>query len=180
MKAQLQQLDTLQKAIQTEIEAYKSQNAAHSQLLLVPQLRIEDLERALKNNRLALRTLDERVKTFQERWDSTSILLKQVSDRIELARTQVADIKQSKLPADQQQKLEAATRKLLEVLQEKKALGERYLKISGDLLDQMKTAQAEKAALGEKLATQLAGRQKGSLFKRSDPFHRMSGKALWG
>ena len=178
LKARMQQLDTLQKAIRTEIDAYDSQNAAHAQLLLVPQLRIEDLETALKNNRLALRTLDERIKTFQERWDSTSILQQHVTDRIELARTQMADIKQTNFPADQQRNLETATRKLLEVLQEKKKLGERYLKICGALLDQMKVAQAEKLAIGEKLTIQLASRQKASLFKRSDPFHRLSGKAL--
>jgi predicted nucleic acid-binding Zn-ribbon protein len=178
LKVQLQQLDALRKSVQAEIDAYHSQDAAHSQLLLVPQVRIEDLENALKNNRLAQGTLKERIETFQERWESTEILLKEVSERIALARTQVADTKQAKFPADQQQKLVAATRKLLQVLEEKKELGERYLKICGELLDQLKGAQTEKVTIGEKLVTQYESRQKSALYTRSDPFQRLSVEVL--
>jgi len=178
LQAQVQQLGTLQNAIQSEINAYESQNAAHGQLLLVPQLRVEDLENALKNNRLALRTLEERIKSFQERWDSVSILQQQVTDRIDVAQKQVADVRQAEFPGDQQKRLEATTRKLLGVLQEKQKLGERYLTICGGLLDQMKAAQAEKTAIGDKLAAQLESRKKESLFKRSDPFRGLNAKAF--
>ncbi len=178
LQSQLQQLGTLQNAIQSEINAYESQNAAHGQLLLVPQLRIEDLENALKNNRLALRTLEERIKSFQGRWDSVSIQLEQVVERIDVAQKQVADVRQAEFPGDQQKRLEATTRKLLGVLQEKQKLGERYLKICGGLLDQMKAAQAEKTAIGAKLAAQLESRQKESLLERSTPLRALSAKAF--
>ncbi|MGD9359135.1 MAG: hypothetical protein PVH85_09710, partial [Desulfobacterales bacterium] len=59
LRAQLRQLETQQNEMQTQIKAYDSQIAVHNQLLLVSSPRIEDLENAIKDNRLASRTLTE-------------------------------------------------------------------------------------------------------------------------
>ena len=53
LKTQLRQLETIQNAAQTQIKAYDSQNTVHSQLLLMSSPRIEDLENAVKDSRLA-------------------------------------------------------------------------------------------------------------------------------
>ncbi len=178
LKAQVRHLETIKEAVQSEVKAYDSQNTAQGQLLLVSRLRIEDLENALKNNRRASRTLAERLETFQERWDSASILATQTADRIELAQKQIAAIQQSQFPGTHKQKLEAANRKLLQVLQEKKRRRERYLQIYGDLLGRMKAALEAKKTIGEKLATQLKSRKKTSLFTRSDRNRSLSGEAF--
>ncbi|MGB5615573.1 MAG: hypothetical protein WBM78_01950, partial [Desulfobacterales bacterium] len=80
LKTLLRQLETLQNTTQTEIKAYNSQDTAHGQLLLMSNLRIEDLENAIKDNRLASRTLAERVDSLQKRLDSTSILFQKTND----------------------------------------------------------------------------------------------------
>ena len=105
LKILQRQLETLQDAVQTEIKAYDSQDAAHGQLLLMSKLRIEDLENAIKDNRLASRALAERVDSFQKRLDSTSILFQKTTDRIEMAQNQIADIRQSQLSDAQKQQL---------------------------------------------------------------------------
>jgi len=178
LKTQLRQVETLQNVIQTDIKDYDSQDAAHAQLLLMSKLRIEDLENAIKDNRLASRALAERVDSFQKRLDSTSILYQKTSDRIELAQNQIADIRQSPLSDTQKQQLNAATQELLQVLKEKKQLGERYLKTYGDLLDRIKSALEAKKAIGEKMTAQLKSLKKTSFFERVDPFRDLSGKAL--
>ena len=178
LKMQLRQLETLRNEIQSQIKTYDSQNTVHSQLLLVSSPRIEDLENAIKDNRLALRTLADRVETFQKNWDSKSISLQKTAELIELARKQLADIRQSQLSDDQKQQLETATQKLLDALWEKKQLGERYLKIHGDLLDELKSALTAKKDIGEKLAVQLESLKKASFLQRLDHLHRLSGKAL--
>ena len=178
LKAQLRQLETLQDAFQAEIKAYDSQNTAHGQLLLMSKLRIEDLENAIKDNRLASRTLTERVDSFQKRLDSASILFQKATDRIDLAQKQIADIRQSQFSDAQKQQLDAATQELLQVLKEKKQLGESCLKIYGDLLDQMKATLEAKKAIGEKMTAQLKSLKKASLFERVDPFRDLSGKAF--
>ncbi|MFZ1954190.1 MAG: hypothetical protein WAU34_01775, partial [Desulfobacterales bacterium] len=128
LKMLQRQLETLQDAVQTEIKASDSQDAAHGQLLLMSKLRIEDLENAIKDNRLASRALAERVDSFQKRLDSASMLSQKTTDRIEMAQIQIADIRQSQLSDAQKQQLDTATQELLLVLKEKKQLGELYLK----------------------------------------------------
>ncbi|MGA9236766.1 MAG: mechanosensitive ion channel domain-containing protein [Desulfobacterales bacterium] len=178
LKILQRQLETLQDAVQTEIKAYDSQDAAHGQLLLMSKLRIEDLENAIKDNRLASRTLAERVDSLQKRLDSTSILFQKATDRIELAQNQIADIRQSQLSDAQKLQLDAATQELLQVLKEEKQLGERNLKAYGDLLGQVKPALEAKKTIGEKMTAQLASLKKASLFERVDPLRDLSGKAF--
>ena len=178
LKMLLPQLETLQNTTQTEIKAYNSQDTAHGQLLLMSNLRIEDLENAIKDNRLASRTLAERVDSLQKRLDSTSILFQKTNDRIELAQNQIADIRQSEFSDAQKQQLQATTQELLQVLKEKKQLGELYLKDYGDLLGQFKSALGAKKAIGEKMTAQLVSLKKASLLERIDPFRDLSGKAF--
>jgi hypothetical protein len=110
--------------------------------------------------------------------DSASILFQKTTDRIEMAQNQIADIRQSPLSDTQKQQLDSITQELLQVLREKKQLGERYLKTYGDLLDRIKSALEAKKAIGEKMTAQLKSLKKTSLFERVDPFRDLSGKAL--
>ena len=170
LKASLQQLEIRQAALQTEINVYDSQDTTHGQLLLASQPRIDKLENALKNNRLASKRMADHVEMFQERYDATAILIQKTADRMELAQKQIADIRKSRFANTQKQQLEAATGKLLQVFQEKKRLGERYLKINGELLIRIKAALEAKNTIGEKLATRLESRRKASLFTRFAPY----------
>lgn len=86
LKVLLQQLEIRQAAVQTEINVYDSQDTAHGRLLLASQPRIDELENALKNNRLASKRMTEQVGMFQERYDATTILIQQTADRMELAQ----------------------------------------------------------------------------------------------
>ncbi|MGD8660170.1 MAG: mechanosensitive ion channel [Desulfobacterales bacterium] len=178
LRAQLRQLETQQNEMQTQIKAYDSQIAVHNQLLLVSSPRIEDLENAIKDNRLASRTLTEELERLQKNLDSKSISFQKTADRIELAQKQITDIRQSQLSDAQKQRLDAATQKLLEVLREKKQLLARYLKILGDMLDQNKAALEAKKAIGEKLKTQLGSLKKASFFQRVDHLRELSGQGL--
>ena len=178
LKAQLQQLEAMQSAVLMEIKTYDSQNTVHSQLLLMSKLRIEDLENAVIDNRLASKTLAEADDKLKKNWDAKSIYLKKTAERIELAQKLIANIRQSGLSDDQKQQLEAAIQKLLQILEEKKQLGGRYLEICGGLLSRVKAALDAQKANGEKLTAQLASLKKSSFFQRLDPYRELSGKAL--
>ena len=178
LRVQLRLLETLQKEVQTRTKTYDSQNTVHSQLLLMSSPRLEDLENAITDNRLAFRNLAEEIETFQKNYDSKSISFQKTTDRIDLVREQIADIRLSQLSEAQKQQLEADTQKLLEVLLEKKQLGQRYLKIYGDLLDQLKSALEAKREIGVKLAVQLESLKKASFFQRVAYLRELSGAAL--
>jgi len=170
MKAKMEQLEARKAAIRAEISVYSYQDTAQSYLLMVSQPRIDELEEALRKNWLTSRILDRSVETFQAQYNSTSMLLKQTADGIDLAKKQMADIRQSQLSDTQKDLLEGATQKVLDVLKEKEQLGEHYLKIYEDMLDQMKAKLKGKKVIVEKLAARLKDQKKASLFTRSEPY----------
>ena len=85
LKKQLSRLETMQGTIRNEIAAHNSQNTAHSQLLLVPNITIEDLEIAFASNRQSVKRLAEGIKTMQQRCESTGVLSQQTDDVHKLA-----------------------------------------------------------------------------------------------
>jgi len=178
LRDQLQQLETLQNAVQDEINAYDSQNTFHSQLLLASRLRIEELENAIKDNRMASKSLTEKVGAFQKHLESAAMISRKTAERIELARKQLVGIRQSQLSDDQKQQLEDATQKLLQVLEQKRALGERLSKIYEGMLGRATSSLEAKKAIGEKMASQLESQKKASLIQRMVPYRDLSGKAL--
>ncbi len=169
LEGQLKQLDTLQASIRTDIKANESQNAAHGQLLLATQLPIEDLQKALSENRLASKILTDRMATFQKRHEAITLMLQATQDRQRLAREQIDNIAQSQFSQDQKRQLEGKTRKLMEILDKKIRLGDRYLKISGELLERMTAAVEEKQQIAAQLITRIESWKKASFFSQTDP-----------
>jgi small-conductance mechanosensitive channel len=178
LKTQLRQLEILQDTVRTDININDAQNTAHSQLLLASQLRIEDLQNAIKNNRRAAMILEDRIEAFQRQLESSSTLLEQAASRVDLARKQMDDIRRSPLPAAQVEALETAARELFQVLKDKKSLGERRLEIYQDMLAQIQGALDANKALGQKLNAELASREKTLIFQRSEPYRRLLGGEL--
>jgi len=170
MKAKMARLETRKAAIKAEISAYGYQDTAQSYLLMASQPRIDELEEALRKNWLTSRILAKNVETFQAHYNSTSMLLKQTADGIDLAKKQMVDIRHSQLSDTQKDLLTATTQKVLDVLKEKKQLGEQYLKIFEDMLDQMKAKMKAKKVIAEKLSARLKDQKKASLFIRSEPY----------
>jgi small-conductance mechanosensitive channel len=178
LEVQMQELAKLQNRIQAETWTYDSQNTAHKQLLLMSSLRIVDLANAIKDNRLASRKVADHIEMLQQQLDSASVFLQRTNDRIELARKQLGDIRQSQLPEEKRQQLEAAMQKLLGVLAEQKQLRERYAAVYEQMRDRMTAALETKNEIGQKLAAELESTKKALLFKRLNTFRNVSGKAL--
>ncbi|HHP7233526.1 MAG TPA: mechanosensitive ion channel domain-containing protein, partial [Desulfobacterales bacterium] len=167
-----------QNRIQAETWTYDSQNTAHKQLLLMSSLRIVDLANAIKDNRLASRKVADHIEMLQQQLDSASVFLQRTNDRIELARKQLGDIRQSQLPEEKRPQLEAAMQKLLGVLAEQKQLRERYVNVYEQMQDRMTAALETKNELGQKLAAELESLKTALLFKRLNTFQDVSGKAF--
>ena len=178
LQVAMQQLENLQAAVQTEINFYDIHAMDLNRLLLEAHLPIEALEGEHIKNRRASRKLATSVQTFQTRYDSASFQIQQTDALIELANKQMASIRSARFPEIQKQKMVSTARNLFRALKEKKQLGARYLKIYGDLLDQMKTALEAKKVLAEKLGTRLREQKKESLFTRSETYRGYSVETL--
>ena len=180
LREQLREFENARDQVQGEINAYVAQNTADSQLMFKPSARVESLENAIKNNRLASRALTEHIDTFQNQFNAISVLVRQTEDRIELGNAQIADIQNSQLSDTWKQSLESSTRTAIEVLNEKKLLGEKLIEIAEHLLDSMKVALQAKKMIGEKLATRLETEKKTSIFKRFAPLRSLNARAAQG
>jgi potassium-dependent mechanosensitive channel len=178
LKGQLRDLENLRDKVQDEIKTYDSQNTAHSQILLTSQLRIENLENAIKNNRFAFRNLSGYFEIFQKRLDSTSILLGQIKERIELVKAQIADIRGSQFSDTWKSLLAATSQSLNKILDEKKQIGEGLHKTEENLLRLINDALEENKTIGDKLMLRLEDENKASIFKRFDSFGDLSGEAI--
>ena len=178
LKKRLKDLENLRDKVQSEIKTYDSQNTAHSQILLTSQLRIEDIENAIKNNWYALRALSRYVETFQKSLDSTSILLQQIEERIELVKAQIVDIRESQFSDTWKPVLVTNSRSLIKILDENKQICEELLKTEKNLLGLINDALEENKTIGDKLMLRLEDEKKASIFKRFDSFGDLSGEAI--
>ena len=178
LKGQLRDLEKLRDKVQDEIKTYDSQNTAHSQILLTSQLRIENLENAIKNNRFAFRTLSGYVEIFQKRLDSTSILLQQIEESIELVKAQIVDISESQFSNTWKHALVATSQSLTKILDEKKQLYKDLHKTEDNLLGLINDALEENKTIGEKLMLRLEEEKKASIFNRFYSFDDLSFEAI--
>lgn len=178
LKGRSRDLENLRDKIQAEIKTYSSQNVVHSQILLTSQLRIENLENAIKNNRFAFRTLNGYVEIFQKRLDSTSILLEQIEERIELVKAQVVDISESQFSNTWKHALVATSQSLIKILDEKKQLCKGLHKTEENLLGLINAALEENKTIGDKLMLKLEVEKKASIFNRFHSFGDLSGEAI--
>lgn len=174
----LDRLEILRERVKAELETFDSLNTAHSQLLIESQPRIESLDNAIKNNRLAFKVLSDHIEELEEPMKSISDLNRQTAERIGLARKQIEKIRSSELSGDQKRLLEEATERVLGILEEKKRIGGKIQGIHGELLDSINSAIESKNEINQKLKARLESLKKASLTKRFNPFMEFTAKAL--
>ncbi|BBO73953.1 hypothetical protein DSCW_13700 [Desulfosarcina widdelii] len=170
----LNRWDRLKATIKDELEAYRIQNIAHSNLLLVLQARIEDLENALNSNRLAIKNLSERMAEFEKIGAIASERTTQLADRISIAEKQLAELLQKAPASAEKTELRGKLNNLLGLLREKEKQGEVFLKAHTLLFDQMKGRMADLIEIRNQLEERLQTQFKSDLYERTlQPFARL-------
>jgi small-conductance mechanosensitive channel len=170
LNEQLRQLEAAQEKFEAQIKEYDIQNAAHGQLLLMDRVQTEDLENAIRENRLTSKALSEAVEGFRRNLDSQSIDFEKTLGRIELARQQILDIRQSDLPRPRKRPLVEPMQQLFQVLEDKKRVQKRILQIYNDLLDQAESALEVQTEIDVRLTAALEELKKSSSTQRMGPY----------
>jgi potassium-dependent mechanosensitive channel len=164
----------LKTAVQDELAAYRIQNTAHSNLLLVLKTRIEDLENALNANRLAIKNLSDRIAEFEKIGSIASERTSQLADRISIAENQLAELHWGTLASTDKAELRKKLDKLLGFLRDKKKLGEQFLKEHALLLEQLKRGLADLKETRKQIEERLQLQVKTNLYERTlQPFERL-------
>ncbi len=171
----LKRWESLRASVASEIEAYRIQNAAHGNLLLVLQTRVEDLQTALNNNRLAIKSLSERITEFEKIGETASGRMAQLAERIAIAEKQMADLQQEGLPAADRRELKNKFSRLLAILQEKQQHGKAFLEAYEKLFGRMKAVSDDLQATRKRLEERLRVEVQTNLYERtSQPFARLT------
>ncbi len=178
LKSHRKRLEDLREKIRTETDSFRSLYIANSQLLLESQPRIETVENAVGENRLALGVLGEHIEDLEDPIKSISDFNRQTTDRIEMVRGQIEEIRDSRLSEARKKLLEEAALEVLGVIEEKKQLGEQVQAEYGQLLNDLNAGMEVFKAINEKLKNRLEILKRTSLMKRFDPLRDFTAKAL--
>ncbi len=171
--------DLLQKNVAAELDAYRIQNTTHGNLLLVAQTRAEDLEAALNNNQLVIKSLAARIEEYKKIGATASERMAQLVDRIAIAENQLAMLKQESLPEADQRIISDNLNKLRDILAKRKQLGETLLKGFEERANQMKDLMDALQETGRRLEERLQAQSKSDLFQRNARiFTRFSGSGF--
>jgi len=172
----LKRWDLLQNTVSAELDAYRIQNTNHGNLLLVAQTRAEDLEAALNNNQLVIKSLAARIEEHKKVGITASERMAQLADRIAIAENQLATLKQESLPEADQRIIRDNLNKLRDILAKRKQLGETFLKGFEERTTQMNDLMGALQETRRRLEERLRVQAKSDLFQRNPQiFTRLSG-----
>jgi potassium-dependent mechanosensitive channel len=171
MEQNLDRWEVLKNKTTSEIDAYRTQNAAHENLLLALHARIESLETALNSNRLAMNSLAERIAEFEKIGNIAPDWMAKLSDRIAIAEKRMADLNPEESTANASQEIRGQLESLLGILYEKKKRGEVFLKNYRQLFDDLKRTKSDLEITRKHLEERLQLQVSSELFERKlQPF----------
>jgi small-conductance mechanosensitive channel len=125
-----------------------------------------DLEKALDENRLALDSMNDKIKDFTKRRDVVNELRRQTQDQINLSAKQVAEIKSSGWPQSEKASLLAALRQLDRILSEKHIALQNLHDGYDPIIKQLETVRGSASQLNGKFEQQIKSRKARELFNR--------------
>ena len=166
LKDRLNQLAMLQKAVFTEINAYKIQNSSHGNLLLLPTAMIKDLEKALGENRLALNVIGERIRDFNKKRDNIVALLQQTQEQIGLGRQQQNEIKSGLWTHSEKRILSDALNRMAALLAEKLRLLNALYEMQNETITGLEEIRLSTVQLSQQFDQQIKSRVKQALLSR--------------
>ncbi|MFC1896119.1 mechanosensitive ion channel domain-containing protein [Thermodesulfobacteriota bacterium] len=160
-------LDIMERAVQTELNAYRILTSAHNNLLLSEGTAVKDLEKALKESRQTTDSIGERVREFSKRQENMRALMDRAREQTALNEEQLAEITNaSRWPQGEKDALEASLRKLIQAISDKFGLLEGLHGRLGTMVAGLKAAMQASKSLSEKLERQIKSRVKQALFQK--------------
>jgi len=166
LKARLGRLEILQKALFIEINAYNIQNAAHSNLLLQETTPTKDLKKALDDNQLTLKTIEDQIADFTKRRDSIQELLQQTQDQIDLNKKQESETKNSRWAQSEKAALLKGLNTLVQTRIEKQKVLQNLHNSLSTIVSQLEELRTSTHLLSEKLGQQIKRLTTRELFER--------------
>ncbi len=171
----LNRWDASEKAIETEIDAYKVQISAHGNLLLLPSVHLSTLENAQKQNNVALLEVEKRSAELGRYLQTITIWKQQTNDQLLLSNQQLSDLKANQLKDNEKNVLEKKLRGLIKTLSAKSDRLEKIQTTLSETHNQLVSLQTSLLSVSAKFKTQVENKKKENFFARKpSPFKRLS------
>ena len=179
LKTQMGRLEIIEKALLIELNAYKIQYSMHGNLLLLPQTKVEDLEKAFSDHKITLSKIADRLKDFQQKKSAALDLLHQTEEQLNLNKKQLSEIKAERLRPSEKEALAAGLNDLIRLQDQKRNLLKNISEIQDTILTRFEESITSFSRLSEKLEQQVKARRKQTLFERKNlPLGRETGRIL--
>jgi small-conductance mechanosensitive channel len=175
----IQRLGTLNTKIADEIDRYRIQNTSHGNMLLISLTPVEALEAALNSNRLAIKSLTERIVEVERVGTNVSDRKSQLEEQLAIAERQKHYLAQAALSKIDANKLQEKLKHLIAVLQKNKSQAEDFLENYNALFDALKVLLTELTEMREQLEARLQEQIHSKLYERTlQPFARVNAQGL--
>ncbi len=178
LNQRMAQLKQFQAALDEELHAYSPEGATHQQLLLMSQHGMEGIERAIWNNRTVQRKMLARVDILQSHYNAAAILFMQTDEQIKLARKQLADIRDSRMPDETKRALEQMAVNLSQVLKDKAQLGTAYQALYTSLSSRLDKTIEDLEAFEKSLSAQVETRLRRMLLTPTNTYRHIFSSAM--
>ena len=169
---EMEEWQYLRNRMEADLDAYRIEDATHSNLLLGARLRIEELENALNGSRLLAKRLDRQIRELERLYAMVAKRVGDVADRVFIANQNLVDLKDKKMLAKDRQALEARLKKIRGLLVNQRQAGDNFLQSSYALLAQMQQLRRIVGETRERLENRLDSKIESSLLDREAPFYR--------
>lgn len=170
----LKRWEALKASTIEEIETYRVQNAAHRNMMLALMPSVEDLQADLNENRLAIQSLSGRIAEFEKIGVIATQKMAQLSDRLDIAERQMADLKGQRLSEADRHPLKKKLDTILDMLRTKKRQGEQFLRSFNTISKQLNDLFTELTETGNQIEKRLRQQAQSNLFQKTHtPFSRL-------
>ncbi|MDD2389495.1 MAG: mechanosensitive ion channel [Desulfobacterales bacterium] len=166
LKLQLKQITDYGKALTTEINAYKVLLSVHSNLLLMPQVQIENIEKAWRENKLAVDSVTPQLKISAEQAEVFGEKLKQIQEQQDLNKKQLSDIRTDASRDPNGKILINKMQSLTDVLVSKQRILKKIYDVYTSQTNELDTTLTSLSELADKFDQQIKSRKKQQLFER--------------
>ncbi len=178
-KQSLEDLQTSEKEFEKRLQSLAIQNSAHSNLLLLPDAQIKDLEEARLANRSAFDKISQMKKLLDEEFRLADLATMRTKEQLVLNERQLADLEGRKSGTEGVRSVIESMETLAGLLSKKLKISERMQGVYEKRIEELASVLTETISLAEKIENYLAARKKQELFKRkTEPFFGLGFKKM--
>jgi potassium-dependent mechanosensitive channel len=167
LKRQIKGIEESQKTLKEELHAYTLQISAHTNLFLLPDTRIKDLEEARHNNLISIASVTDKIKRFEQRAITVDMMLLQANELFLVNENQLREFKDLNPLTPPIQSIIKDLQELNKFFTSKKSILDRIQQIHRNNIHEFQITRKGLTELSEKFENQIQLRKKEELFNRT-------------